>query len=123
MTQQSHIQLVLLSARDLSAVDVGVFCWPSGPLDQQLYLSERLNGVPDPLQLLVGLPVQHVHQYWCMNGELWNENPVMSLEADEGDFGLVDPFHISLVDSRSTLGEFGWNWCISPFVKGHARPS
>jgi len=104
MKQESRIMLALLSVFELIAVDVGVFCCHYGPLDQQLYVSERLNGVPDPLHLVVGLPVQHVHQYWCMNGALWNENPVMSLEAAEGDFGLVEPFHISLVDSRSTWG-------------------
>jgi len=108
MKQESRIKLALLSVFELSAVDVRVFCWPSGPLDQQLYVSERLNGVPDSLQLVVGLPVQHVHQYWCLDCELCNAIPVMSLEADEGDFGLVDPFHISVVDSRSTwLGTVG----------------
>jgi len=68
-------------------------------------VSERLNGVPDPLQLVVGLPVQYVHQYRCMNGEMWNENPVMSLEAGEGDFGLVEPFYISLLRQSVYLGQ------------------
>jgi len=37
--------------------------------------------------------------------ELWNPNPVMSLEAVEGDFGSVEPFYISLMDTRSTWWE------------------
>ena len=40
-----------------------------------------------------------------MNGELWNENPVMSLEAGEGDFGLVEPFYISLLRQSVYLGQ------------------
>jgi len=81
MKQESRIKLVLLSVFELSAVDVTLFCWPSGPLDQQLYVSERPNGIPDPLQLVVELPIQHVHQCWSMKCELWNLHAVISLEA------------------------------------------
>ena len=53
----TRIKHALLSAFELSAVDVVVFSSHYGLLAQQLYEFERLNGVPDPLQPVVGLPV------------------------------------------------------------------